>query len=208
MIYDFPDKYHPIRQGDIFYPLPLISIDLNKLPILKRNGEFEESNWQRIKDRDQIVISAAIKTVCGIVATQDCDAMRSPIISFFTIEPFQKVTGLDLPRNPRKWMSLIIQKSRLNARWLYLPNDNHIGFMERMAINFQLVFHVSRKNLEENLKELRRGRLNEVAYQHYRESIAQYFRRYPYDEWYSLDKEEFEEYKKEKGDVEPFDWQK
>lgn len=40
------------------------------------------------------------------------------------------------------------------------------------------------------------------------ESIAQYFRRYPYDEWYPLTNEDFLEYNKEKGPVEPFEWQK
>lgn len=46
-----------------------------------------------------------------------------------------------------------------------------------------------------------------TAYEHYREKIAEYFRRYPYDEWYPLSKEEFKVYNDEKGPVEPFPWQ-
>ena len=67
---------------------------------------------------------------------------------------------------------------------------------------------ISRENLEDYINELRKGRLNEIAYEHYRESVAQYFRRYPYDEWYPLNKEELTEYKREKEDIEPFDWQR
>jgi len=53
------------------------------------------------------------------------------------------------------------------------------------------------------------GRLNEVASEHFRERIGGFFRRYAYDEWYPLDKAEFEAYRKEKPEpVEPFDWQK
>ena len=207
MIYEHPDKTQPIRQGDIFYPLPLMALDLNRLVVLYK-GKFEESSWQMIKDRGNIVINAPIKPTWGIVATQDCDASRSPIISLFEIGTFKDVTGLQLLSSPKKWVNLITQRSRLNARWFYLPSNNSIGFKERMAINFHVVFQIPRDNLEEYVDELRRGRLNETAYQHYRERIAQYFRRYPYDEWYPLTKEEFIEYDKEKGPVKPFKWQK
>lgn len=89
-----------------------------------------------------------------------------------------------------------------------MTNDNDIGFSERMAINFHVVFQISSDYLKQYVEELRKGRLNKIAFQHYRESIAQYFRRYPYDEWYPLTNEEFLEYNKEKGPVKPFEWQK
>ena len=206
MIYEFPGKNHPIRQGDIFYPLPRMLIDLSKLPI--QSGErFEENNWQVVKDRENIVVSVPLKPVWGIIATQDCDTLRGPVISLFEIETLEKVTKMSLPASTKKWADFVTQKSRLYARWFYLPVDSGVGFQERMAINFEVVFQIRRENLEHYITELRRGRLNEIAFQHYRESIAQYFRRYPYDEWYPLTKEEFTEYNKDKGPVEPFDWQ-
>lgn len=207
MIYEFPDKNQPIKQGDIFYPLPLILLDLNKMAVLSEKGEFEEASWQIVKDKENIVVNTPLKQIWGIVATQDCDASRAPIISLFGIGTFEEITGLALPTTPKKWMNMITQKSRLNARWFYLPSDDSLGFKERMAINFHLVFHIFRDNLEQHVEELRRGRLNKVAFQHYRESIAQYFRRYPYDEWYPLTNEEFEEYNKVNGPVKPFEWQ-
>ena len=70
-----------------------------------------------------------------------------------------------------------------------------------MAINFYLVVQVNRFYLEENVI-LGKGRLKNIAHQHYRERIAQYYRRYPYDEWYSFKKEEFSLYDRERGPVE------
>lgn len=41
-----------------------------------------------------------------------------------------------------------------------------------------------------------------------RERIGEFFRRYPYDEWYALDEKEMTEYKKEYPNAEPFGWQR
>lgn len=207
MIYEYPDKNQPIRQGDIFYPLPLMLLDLNKLLAISDNGTFEETSWDLIKDKKNIVVNAPLKPVWGIVATQDCDANRSPLISVFQIGTLNEIARLNPPSTPKKWASLITTKSRLYAKWFYLPSDQAIGFEERMAINFIVIFHILRENLEQNVEKLRKGRLNKIAYQHYRENIAQFFRRYPYDEWYPLTNEEFLEYNNEKGPVNPFEWQ-
>jgi hypothetical protein len=208
MIYDYPDKTVPIKQGDIFYPLPRTYLDLGSLLVLDETGSIRYTNWQEVKERHEIVVNVPLNTAWGIVATQSCDALRSPLISLFEIGPLEEITRLSLPNSPKKWVDFITQKSRLNARWFYLPPDEKIGFSKRMAINFEIVLQISRENLEDYINELRKGRLNEIAYEHYRESVAQYFRRYPYDEWYALNKEELTEYKREKEDIEPFDWQR
>ncbi len=59
----------------------------------------------------------------------------------------------------------------------------------------------------ENLKDLRRGRLNKVADEHFRERIGEFYRRYPYDEWYPLDEQEMALYTKEYPGAKPFSWQ-
>ncbi|MCB0179749.1 MAG: hypothetical protein KDI62_16065 [Anaerolineae bacterium] len=207
MIYEYPDENEPIRQGDLFYPLPRMNIDLEKMAV-HTPEKFEEISWENIDFDDSIIVSVPLKPVWGIVATQDCDTTRSPVISLFEIDSLKEVTRLTLPSKPTKWVEFITKKSRENARWFYLPTDNNVGFKERMAINFELVFQIRRMNLEQQISTLRRGRLNRVAYEHYRESISHYFRRYPYDEWYSLTDEEFNEYNSKKGPVEPFGWQK
>jgi hypothetical protein len=58
-----------------------------------------------------------------------------------------------------------------------------------------------------DLRKLRKGRLNITAYEHFRERIAEFYRRYPYDEWYPLDKAEMETYKNEYPDATLFPWQ-
>jgi hypothetical protein len=69
------------------------------------------------------------------------------------------------------------------------------------------VFQIQSEDLKTNIN-LRKGRLNETAYQHFRECIAQYFRRYPYDEWYPLNKDEYNAYiESRKCQVEPFPYQ-
>lgn len=59
----------------------------------------------------------------------------------------------------------------------------------------------------EGLRNLRPARLNDVADEHFRERISQFFRRYPYDEWYALERDEMALYKNEYPDAEPFPWQ-
>jgi len=75
-----------------------------------------------------------------------------------------------------------------------------------MAVDFTVTLRVPRAELEE-LRSLRRGRLNPVADEHFRERIAEFFRRYPYDEWYPLNQEELEAYRREYPDTPPFPWQ-
>ncbi|MCR3884899.1 hypothetical protein P0O24_07900 [Methanotrichaceae archaeon M04Ac] len=208
MIYELVEDHMPIRQGDIFYPLPIILPTLGQLAVMSEYGEYEDTKWDIIQDRDDVLFILPFKKVWGIVATQDCDASRSPVISLFEIGTFKEVTNLTLPEKPPKWVSLITQKSRLNARWFYLPADEEFGFKERMAVNFHRVFQIQSSDLKQSMNILRKGRLVDVAYQHYRESIAHYFKRYPYDEWYSLTKEEFDQYNQQNGgSITPFAWQ-
>jgi len=75
-----------------------------------------------------------------------------------------------------------------------------------MAVDFLVTLRVRRLELE-SLRSLRKGRLNPVADEHFRERIAEFSRRYPYDEWYPLNREEFDVYRAEYPDAEPFPWQ-
>jgi hypothetical protein len=106
-------------------------------------------------------------------------------------------------------MSMITKHARLNLKWFYLPPDPGLGFSDKMAVDFHSVLRVSRTYLEQNLTQLRLARLNQVATEHFRERLSEYYRRYPYDEWYPLDKAEFEEYRRSKPEpIEPFPWQR
>ena len=75
-----------------------------------------------------------------------------------------------------------------------------------MGVDFLVTLRIPRIDLEE-YSYLRKGRLNENAEAHFRERIAEFFRRYPYNEWYPLNQEEMEEYKKRYPEAKLYSWQ-
>lgn len=208
MIYEFPDTSAPIRQGDIFVGIPRMDISLNKVIIADESGE-RLARWSEIVQRGiSVNIIVPVRPVAAIVATQDCDTIRGRDITLCEIRIFTDVERKANQQTSTKgWKNILTQHSRLNQKWFYLPPDANVGFSEKMAVDFRVTLRVPREELEE-LRDLRKGRLNAIADEHFRERISEFFRRYPYDEWYPLSLEEFHEYKKEYSDTQPFPWQK
>jgi hypothetical protein len=206
MIYTFPDKTEPIRQGDIFIGIPRIDFSLEKI-ILYDAEQPREIQWEKlVTTNDSHVIMVAVRPVTAIVISQDCDTIRAEDISLCEIKKFDEVytsKGKDV----KGWVSILTQHARNNQKWFYLPQDSGVGFVERMAIDFQLTIRVPRIDLEKLIK-LRKGRLNDVADEHFREKLSEFFRRYPYDEWYPLNDEELKCYQSNHEGTEPFPWQK
>lgn len=191
--YDKLDSDRPLRQGDIFYPLPYVEAPLlDKMQILQKTSDTElksfYSDWDHIQDGGKTAIAVGIRKVWGIVASQDCDASRAPNISLFEVEPYIHINPTP-PTNAKRWTEALTERACKNASWMYLPINEEFGITDRMIINFDKVFQIPRVDLRKNIK-LRKGRLTEVAYEHYRECIAQYYRRYPYNEWYPFNKDE------------------
>ena len=105
-------------------------------------------------------------------------------------------------------MRLLTKHTQTNLRLFYLPADQSVGFRDRMAADFRDIMRVPRRDLE-GMRDFRVGRLNETATEHLRETLAQFFRRYPYDEWYCLSKEEFQAYAEGSPElIEPYEYQK
>lgn len=207
MIYKFPDQIAPIRQGDIFIGLPRIDLSLEQILLTDEAGE-RVARWEELaKQINPVNIIVPVRPVASIVATQDCDASHSRDITLCEIREFRDVERKSKDtKAAKKWKNLLTQHARLNQKWFYLPPSDQLGFSDKMAVDFLVTLRVPREDLE-NLRSLRRGRLNPIADEHFRERIGEFFRRYPYDEWYALDKKEMAEYKKEYPDAEPFDWQ-
>lgn len=208
MIYDFPEIAAPIRQGDIFGGLPRIDFSLGRIPIVADDGEIEVRTWQDFAKREEPVTAiVSLRPVLAIVASQDCDTQRAPDITLCEIRAFRDVERKSQEtKSPKKWVNIITQHARINQKWFYLPPDPRIGFDDKMAVDFMVCLRVPRVDLE-NFRNLRIGRLNYVADEHFRERISEFFRRYPYDEWYSLSSEELEAYRQEYPEVKPFAWQ-
>lgn len=212
MIYDFPDPRAPIRQGDIFQCIPRIDLNLSALPILSDPvlRQVEALDWLTVCHHAETIRAlATIRPIYAIVITQDCDVLRARDIALCEIDHFEKVyPNAKGAAYPKKTMSLTTQHARSNLKWFYLPPEPRVGFTSPMAVDFQSVSRVSGAYLEQNVVGLRLARLNDLADEHFRERLAEYFRRYPYDEWYPLDKAEFEEYRRSKPEpIQPYPWQ-
>lgn len=207
MIYEFPDVSAPIRQGDIFSGLPRVEISLKNVVLINETGEYE-AKWTDIAQKgDPVNIIVPVRPVVAIVATQDCDAIRSRDITLCEIRAFKDIERKSKDtRSPKSWKNIITQHARINQKWFYLPPDGKLGFSEKMAVDFMVTLRVSRAELEE-LRDMRKGRLNNIADEHFRERIGEFFRRYPYDEWYPLDQDELNAYTKEYPETKPFPWQ-
>jgi len=208
MIYEFPDSSAPIRQGDIFLSLPRVEISLTDVVIVSEDGE-SLAKWVEVAEKGEPVnVIVPVRPVAAIVVTQDCDAFRSRDITLCEIRNFREVEGKSKETNkPKGWKNILTQHARINQKWFYLPLDEKLGFNEKMAVDFMVTIRVSRVELEE-FRDFRKARLNEIADEHFRERIGEFFRRYPYDEWYPLNQEELRAYMKEYPDIQPFPWQK
>jgi hypothetical protein len=208
LIYEFPDIAATIRQGDIVGGLPRIDFSLGRIPIVADNGEMEVRTWQDFaKGKEPVTAIVSLHPVFAIVASQDCDTQRAPDITLCEIRAFREVERKSKDtKSPKSWVNIITQHARINQKWFYLPPEPRLGFDEKMAVDFMLTLRVPRVDLE-NFRNLRIGRLNYVADEHFRERIAEFFRRYPYDEWYSLSGEELTAYRKEYPEIKPFKWQ-
>lgn len=230
MIYESVDEKTPFQQGDIFRNVPRVDFSVDALLILLRDSEsggsgYCEMTWEEtLKDRDALetVVESSLQerraravvsvsTATAIVISQDCDAARSDELSMCEIVPFQTVYKDMGKEGGEKWIKKLTQldSSQHYLKGFYLPADPGIGFTSRMAVDFQSVFQVPCGKVD-TLKRLRVGRLEKrAALPHFREKLAHFFRRYAYDPWYCLSKDEFDQYNRSHDNtIPPFDWQK
>lgn len=209
----------PIRQGDLFRWLPKLELSFGteELPLLYEQKQLREINWLQwveLIEHDKPLnanVPVSIRPVLGIVISQDCDAGRAENITFCEIKPFSKVekSFKDKHNNPKDVVDLIPRYTRQHQKWYYLAEGGITGFTQKMGVDFESVFEVRRLMLEKYKDKLRIGRLeDEVAWPHFRERVAEFFRRYPYNEWYPFNSEEVTEYEKSKNiSVQRYRWQ-
>ncbi len=210
MIYEPVNDDEPLRQGDIFVGLPMLDLPADELSIIHDDGRIESTPWEELRPAEGDTALVAVRLTTAVVGSQDCDTARAPDITLYEARPFGEVEGKiggTPPTSAKKWVSVIVTHSRINQKWFYLPPDLDFGIEVRMGVDFNTAIRLPRLALEQLLSR-RVGRLNHVADEHFRERLAEYYRRYPYDEWYPLNREEFEAYKGNAPDAEPFPWQR
>lgn len=207
MIYCYPGSDAPIQQGDIFVHLPRIEVSLDRILVFASQGMSEKMWSELIKEPQPVAAVFGARPVPAIVASQDCDASGAEDITLCEIRPFREVERRARDtRKPGSWARILTQHARVNRKWFYLPPDSGLGFEDKMAVDFRITIRLPRVDLEKHLW-LRKGRLNDEAEAHFRERIAEFFRRYPYDEWYPLNKEEMAAYLKDHPEAEPRHYQ-
>lgn len=209
MIYNIPDTEDPIRQGDIFRGIPRVDMSLQYVSIIDEMGLTKEVNWDSIADQsNEMTVIVSVRPVAGIVITQDCDAIRNAEITLCELRPLNQVyPNSNKASKTSSMVKILTQHARHNSKWFYLPQDQHIGLSVRSAVDFSICIRVPRIHLE-SMRNRRRARLNKVAYEHFREKLSEYFRRYLYDEWYPLNPTEFKSYFENYPDSQPFPWQR
>jgi hypothetical protein len=207
MIYQTISPDDPIRQGDIFRHVPRVDLSLGTIALLE-DDVSREMSWRDIEEKASVTAVLPIRSVFAVVMTQDCDAARGEYLSLCQVDPFLAARKMTTPpKNPKRWQSLIVEHARANHRLFYLPADPRIGFTEPMIADFLVILRLPRADLE-SIKDQRVARLNDVACDHLRESFAHFFRRYAYNEWYPLTKEEFQAYAEERPEpVKSYPWQ-
>ena len=207
MIYEFPATDAPIRQGDIFVGLPRVEISLLRLTVVDDNGAVDTQWTEVVETGEPVAAILPVRPVTAIVATQDCDNAHAQDITLCEIRDFREVELKSKNTEATKsWVSILTQQARLNLKWFYLPPCAQMEFGGKCAVDFTVTIRIQRTDLEA-MRHLRKGRLIPLADEHFRERIAEFFRRYPYDEWYPLDIEEFAVYRRNYPDAKAFPWQ-
>jgi len=213
VIYEFPDPAAPLRQGDIFPRMPRVDISLANLVVMGNGGETDETSWDELgREATKFTIIAGVTQVPAVIITQDCDAIRAPDVTLCEIKPFAQFFSTALPSTPKKWTRFLQQQTINNWKWFYFPASDRLGFAERMVADFLSTIRVPREELEA-LRTTRSGRLDATADEHFRERLSDFYRRYPYNEWYPFTREEFEAYCEgldadEMARVEPYPYQR
>ena len=213
----FLEKPHtsaPLKQGDIFFPLPYPIVDIGDMTTLDDDGPIE-FDWNNTISPEPMDFLIKMKPVYAIVASQDCDNLRDEAITFFMIKTFRDLNKKNITeKNVRDRVDQIISITKGSPNAIYIPPDS--TFPEPMLIDMSVTFQVRRTSLLDNLATLRIGRLASIAYENYRDKIANFFRRYPSNEWYAMSKEEFNYYltermskasTEEKENIKPYPWQ-
>lgn len=211
MVYDIVDSAQSISQGDIFTNIPRVDMKLSEMVVNDEEGCFK-SNWATLVNSElkgAVTALLSVTPVTAIVITQDCDASREDYISLCVVDDYLKLINQDVaPSSAKKWANLVV-RSRSNPKIFYLPEDTRVGFETPKGASFLDVLRVPMWDLME-IRNFRVGTLNPVANEHFRESLGHFFRRYSYNEWYPLTREQFQAYREsmKSEEISPYDWQK
>lgn len=212
MIYVSRDTDGDVYQGDLFADVPFVDFDLSE-QVFFPGPESEPATWEeatrkaRAENKD-ILGMLFVRPRLAMVIDQACDiARRDAFVTLCAVDDFAKVhPDLGTKTSPSNLQKHITKLSKVVLRWFYLPAD-----AERMELSKKTAadFRVTTRLAVSDLRTLRCvAGLNDYAREHLRHRVAYFFQRYPVDEWYALDHDEFDAYRKDgHPDAAPFPWQ-
>ena len=90
MIYEVVNPKNEICQGDIFFNLPYIDVNLEHINVIIDGNSVEEMPWTDISNESVSVI-ADLQRVNAIVVSQDCDCLRENYITLAVISKWEKL---------------------------------------------------------------------------------------------------------------------
>jgi hypothetical protein len=208
VIYIDRGKDPTVYQGDIYAAVPFVELNLWKSEFYTGDDFSTGYPWSAAAATGKsIAATFVVAPMLAMVIGQDCDLARPGsqatlcvVDAFATV--FPPVKGVT---SPERLKNAITKSSKVSLGWFYLPVDaTRSSLSTKQATDFRVTTRLSVRDLGQLTRV---AGLNNVAREHLRHRVAYFFQRYPVDEWYSLDKRELDEYRKENGDVEPFAWQ-
>lgn len=195
-----------LEQGDIFDRLPIFNLDSEILTqmIVKEStpGNYDfDSKEIDLKDyvpdeteKIENVISSVLWRP-GIIITQNCDVVREDYLSFCEIRKLEDVDKqyAGLTKLDRKVEFLAKKEYKHQYKYFYLLQNQSIFNDNKMVVDFSRIYQVKREIIE-NLKNKRMIGLSSTPLEHLKIKLSNYFKRFAYDGWYVLNKEEYSVY--------------
>jgi len=197
MIYEFPNHSEPIRQGDIFVDIPRVEFELSStLSVLEQGDKISSISWEElVLNKKDVAAVFGVTLVPAIVVTQSCDAQRKEHVTLCEVVELTEIGSFKKrhEQNNKNKVKNLLKNERQIHNFFYLPPDDILGFETCKSIRFSHTIRMPR-NVLETIIDNRKARLNDTAYEHFREKLSNYYRRYAFNEWYMLNKDELREY--------------
>jgi hypothetical protein len=200
MIYETVSPDTPLQQGDIFSCIPKAELSLSMMAVLSKSGDAEETTWQDLVesgDDRSVTAVVGVTSVMAILVSQNCDNARGEDITLCAIEKLSD--HIKDPSPNVKGYTKQILKHAEGPRYFYLPKHEVSGISEPMTVDFRSAIRLRREDLLGMRRNYRRCRLNGTAYEHLRESLANFYRRYPVNDWYPLTADQVSSIAQERG---------
>lgn len=197
--YKTPSTEDDLNQGDIFISLPFVQLESKIVTqMIESDNELKDidiSSYVPDEDQKTDLVVASIIWKPGIIISQNCDATREEYLSFCEIrklEDIDKDYAQIIHKTIERKIDYLSRKEYQHQfKYFYLLQDQGIFDGNKMAVDFRRIYQV-KKEIIDALKNKRTIKLGGRSLDHFRSKLGNYFKRFAYDGWYVLNKEEYD----------------